>query len=238
MKMSPENSDDIYIQSFEFTASESMIPGDELISRLGYDTNNLPQPVMDSVNYAIESVLINSAPAGGFRILMNNNIKILSDHFYIDDICINNGRIINRYFRDAESIAIIVATIGNEPEILSKKLMKSNEYLSGYVIDIAASIMVEHICDMVEIELNRILNSLNLYATNRYSPGYCGWDVKDQHKLFSFLPKYFCGIKLTESAMMDPVKSVSAIIGIGKNVKKEEYECEICDFDFCYKKLN
>ncbi|MCK7538940.1 MAG: hypothetical protein MZV63_52410 [Marinilabiliales bacterium] len=45
--------------------------------------------------------------------------------------------------------------------------------------------------------------------TNRFSPGYCGWDVAEQHKLFSFFKDNFCGITLTESALMNPVKSVS-----------------------------
>jgi hypothetical protein len=72
--------------------------------------------------------------------------------------------------------------------------------------------------------------------TNRYSPGYCGWDVSDQHKLFSLLPNNFCGIKLTENALMIPIKSVSAVIGIGKNVERKDYQCSICEIEFCYKR--
>jgi cobalamin-dependent methionine synthase I len=38
-----------------------------------------------------------------------------------------------------------------------------------------------------------------------------------QHKLFlALLKNYTCGISLTESSLMLPVKSVSGIIGLGK----------------------
>jgi hypothetical protein len=52
--------------------------------------------------------------------------------------------------------------------------------------------------------------------------------VSDQHDLFSLLPEDFCGIRLTESAMMVPVKSVSGIIGIGPGVERVDYQCKNC----------
>jgi hypothetical protein len=74
--------------------------------------------------------------------------------------------------------------------------------------------------------------------TNRYSPGYCGWDVSEQHKLFRLIPDNFCGIRLTESALMDPVKSNSGIIGIGESVKMNPYTCSLCDLKECaYRKV-
>jgi len=69
--------------------------------------------------------------------------------------------------------------------------------------------------------------------TNRFSPGYCGWDVAEQHKLFGFFKDNFCGITLTESALMKPVKSVSGIIGIGRDVKYAPYQCHACEDKNC-----
>jgi hypothetical protein len=72
--------------------------------------------------------------------------------------------------------------------------------------------------------------------TNRFSPGYCGWNVKDQFTLFSFFPEKFCGIELTDSALMVPVKSVSGIIGLGENVQKKAYPCDVCTMQNCYRR--
>jgi hypothetical protein len=79
-------------------------------------------------------------------------------------------------------------------------------------------------------------NSLNI--TNRYSPGYCGWKVAEQQKLFKMFPADFCNISLTESMMMDPVKSISGIIGVGKDVIYNPYTCNLCNSSNClYKNL-
>lgn len=67
--------------------------------------------------------------------------------------------------------------------------------------------------------------SEGMVTTNRFNPGYCGWDVTEQHKLFSLMADNYCGIRLTESALMDPVKSGSGFIGIGKSVKRVPYTC-------------
>ncbi len=72
-----------------------------------------------------------------------------------------------------------------------------------------------------------------LHVTNRYSPGYCGWSVAEQGMLFSFLPKNFCDIRLTESSLMIPLKSVSGIIGIGKELRRKGYKCDFCDIANC-----
>ena len=77
------------------------------------------------------------------------------------------------------------------------------------------------------------MEQAGLKITNRYSPGYCGWDTREQHKLFSLLPENSCGIRLTESALMLPIKSVSGFIGVGANVRFNPYTCKMCDAEFC-----
>ncbi len=83
-----------------------------------------------------------------------------------------------------------------------------------------------------KIEERAIQDGLN--TTNKFSPGYCGWNVIEQHKLFNLLPENFCGITLSESALMRPIKSVSGIIGLGKYVKKMDYQCQICEQENCF----
>jgi hypothetical protein len=57
--------------------------------------------------------------------------------------------------------------------------------------------------------------------------------VEEQKKLFSFLPKEFCGVSLTDSALMIPIKSISGIIGVGKNVEYKQYFCDTCGRKDC-----
>ncbi|MBK7629494.1 MAG: hypothetical protein IPJ23_02005 [Ignavibacteriales bacterium] len=133
-------------------------------------------------------------------------------------------------------MTFIVASIGEEIEKLSKHFMDNNEMLKGYLIDKIASELVEQLADKTQLVLENELDEFELKVTNRYSPGYCGWNVADQNNLFSLLPLNFCGVSVNQNSMMMPVKSVSAVIGVGKNVEKKEYECSICDIEFCYKR--
>ncbi len=105
--------------------------------------------------------------------------------------------------------------------------------MAGYIIDLIGSEIVVAALDRMQDELAGKMKSAGLNITNRYSPGDCGWPVTDQHKLFSLFPEKFCGISLSESSLMHPIKSVSGIIGIGKDVRKTAYACDLCEMETC-----
>ena len=111
--------------------------------------------------------------------------------------------------------------------------MKEGDLLKSYVYDVVGSEIVEAAADLMQDELEKAMAVGGRKITNRFSPGYCGWDVVEQHKLFRLIPGNFCGIRLTPSALMDPVKSVSGFIGIGENVKRLPYTCSFCDMKDC-----
>ena len=116
--------------------------------------------------------------------------------------------------------------------------MKERDLLKGYIYDVVGSEIVEAAADLMQESLEKAMIAAGKKITNRYSPGYCGWDVAEQHKLFQLLPDNFCRIRLTESALMDPVKSVSGLIGIGANVRMNPYTCSLCDLKDCiYRKV-
>lgn len=208
----------------------------ELAFSLGYSYQNIPDHVDEVIDQSMELIHQNVMPSGGIVILHDKKISIENDRIVIDDICLLSEKIISKYLRNSDTVAILVATIGNSLEQIVKQKMDQNEFLTGYVIDRAASELVEKTAQLIEDKLYEITAEIKLSITNRYSPGYCGWSVSDQHKLFSLLPEGFCGINLTESSLMIPIKSVSAIIGIGDKVRQEDYACKLCEIDFCYKK--
>ena len=108
--------------------------------------------------------------------------------------------------------------------------------MKTFIVDTIGSEIAEKAADSLEIELQKIVQQNDWKITNRYSPGYCDWQVSEQQKLFSLLPEHFCGISLTESSLMIPIKSVSGIIGLGPDVKREEYQCSICDMKDCFRR--
>ena len=69
----------------------------------------------------------------------------------------------------------------------------------------------------------------NRFAVLRYSPGYCGWHVSGQGKLFDYLRPERIGLSLRTSFLMEPLKSVSGVLVAGP---KEIHEFS-ASYDFC-----
>jgi hypothetical protein len=140
--------------------------------------------------------------------------------------------------KKAGSLAVFICTAGEEIGLRTRKAMSEGDPLTGYLYDITGSIVVDAAADLMQEKLENSVTAEGKKITNRYSPGYCGWDVSEQHKLFRLLPDNFCSIKLTGSALMDPVKSISGIIGIGPDVRYNPYRCSLCDMKDCaYREL-
>lgn len=155
-----------------------------------------------------------------------------------DDIAIpgmqfNTGTTIVKMLKGASYFVFFIATAGPGPENLSRGLMEEGHYLEGYIADLIASGLVEATAQYIHDHLKERMASQGLRITNRYSPGYCGWKVDEQQKLFDLFPSGSCGITLSESSLMSPIKSVSCILGAGPDVGFRDYTCELCSMKDC-----
>ncbi len=134
----------------------------------------------------------------------------------------------------ADYLLIFAATAGAQISRWADEYVQQGDPFTAYLADAIASETVERAADWLEVRIGQQMAKKGLNITNRYSPGYCGWDVSEQQKLFSLLPENCCGIRLTDSSLMLPIKSVSGVIGVGKTVRKTAYKCAVCDKEDCY----
>lgn len=153
--------------------------------------------------------------------------------FQVSSQKFNTGKIVFEQLKRSDKIALFVCTAGEGISDWSRRENKKGDILKSYLIDLAGSVIVEAVVDLIHEKIEKEAKKDSLKVTNRYSPGYCDWDVADQQKLFSLLPKNFCGVSLNSSSLMMPIKSVSGIIGIGPAVKKNDYSCSICSLQNC-----
>ena len=105
-----------------------------------------------------------------------------------------------------------------------------------FIADSLGSVIAENTADRMEHHLQTSIDKLGWHHTNRFSPGYCGWHVSEQQLLFPLFDGHTCGVTLTDSSLMVPIKSVSGIIGLGKEVRRLDYTCGLCNFEKCYKR--
>lgn len=146
------------------------------------------------------------------------------------------GRIIERQLRGSEAYALFVCTAGLAFEQFQQQLKRENDMVRVFIADALGSVIAEKCADQMEHVLQQSIDKLGWHHTNRFSPGYCGWHVSQQQLLFPLFEGNTCGVRLTDSSLMMPIKSVSGIIGIGPDVRHLDYSCGLCDFTQCYKR--
>jgi len=122
-------------------------------------------------------------------------------------------------FKNAEKIALCICTIGPELEEKIKELMNNNEMLRALILDAFGSEAVEEVAIQSDKLLAEKARKMNSWPSKRFSPGYGKWDIKEQQFVFQALPSQDIGVRLTESYMMIPQKSISFRINFYKNKK-------------------
>lgn len=146
------------------------------------------------------------------------------------------GRIIERQLAGAEAYAFFLCTAGTEFEHYQQRLTQEGDMVRLFIADALGSVIAERCADLMEQSLQESVDKLQWHHTNRFSPGYCGWHVSQQQRLFPLFGGHTCGITLTDSSLMVPIKSVSGIVGLGRNVRRLDYTCGLCNFEKCYKR--
>jgi len=221
------------VNTFSFCFDELNITARQLEAAIGYETEETSELLIDSINEILCNAENHCDIQGGYCVFDDFKVNEHNTGVIIHNKSFNTGKLIASNLKHAKSVAIIVCTAGKGITEWSNKLMAEQELIKGYIIDILGSEIVETAINKIQDSLEKEIQQKNLKTTNRYSPGYCGWDVAEQKLLFSLLPDNFCSISLTESSLMIPIKSISGIIGIGKEAQKELYECGKCDMNNC-----
>ncbi len=225
-------------KSFRFDFKDLELNGTQIENVIGFKEGEDREIVTDLIEEILkESDEISNIKAQ-YSIFHNVRFDNETKSVQINNVNFQINKIVFGQLKKSGSVAIFLCTAGKEFGIRSRKAMQERDFLRGYVYDIVGSEIVEAATDLMQNELEKEMISSGKKITNRYSPGYCGWDVGEQHKLFKLVPDNFCAIRLTESALMDPVKSVSGFIGIGENVKYNPYTCGMCGMKDCiYRKV-
>ena len=214
-------------------------PGDitfdlKIVCRLmGLESDNIPEPYNEIIKWELDETDNYSNIKGGYRISENIDIDSPKEIFVFEDTVFEAGKQVVNNLKKSELFALYICTAGEEVSRRSKEFMRSGNLLEGYVTDLVGSLLVEKAVGILHKRLANEMKGKGLEITNCYSPGYCNWKVDEQHKLFSFFPDGFCGVRLSESALMNPIKSVSGVIGIGKKVRFHKYICNACSSVNC-----
>jgi hypothetical protein len=200
----------------EFPFAELPVHPDAVVREIGGVGRKLEATLLRTIDALLAEAPAHARPRGGW---------VLSTARF------DFGAIIAEQLEGAERLAVFLATLGNGYDRWTHELFARGDPFSGVVADAIGSVAAESAVDLLAARIAADAGGLG--TTNRFSPGYCGWDVAEQHRLFAELPEGFLGVKLTEAALMVPLKSVSGVIGIGPGLTPREYPCDLCPREDC-----
>lgn len=148
------------------------------------------------------------------------------------DTCFHAGGIIASALRPANRYALFIVTAGFGFEKLQQKAKEDiyRAFLLDALGTAIAEASVRALCARIETQLPP-----GEYISHPYSPGYCGWDISEQEKVFALLHPDPQVVRLNASCLMTPIKSVSGILGLGPEIRKQAYGCKTCGRRDCYK---
>ena len=206
----------------------------QVLHNVGYDADcKLSARIASLVNEYVENARHLVEPSYTCII---RDIKLVQEaHVVIEGPIVFKSQVIARLLERCERVAVLLVTIGNHLEEMACRLAEDGLMLQATVLDAIGSVAAESVANFVQDRVGEIGNEQGLVISQRFSPGYCDWDIVQQKTVFWAVNGDSMGIRLTEGCLMIPRKSISGIIGIGPCDREvENYNpCRTCDRHDC-----
>ena len=136
------------------------------------------------------------------------------------------GPLAARHLAGADRVAAVVCTIGAELESFAAA---QKDMVLGLALDGLGNAAVTLVGQQVCERIGDRVQAQGLTMSTPLSPGVPEWSVEvGQPEIFALADPAAAGVRLTDGGMMIPKKSISFVVGIGKNVSQEK-PCEVCN---------
>lgn len=149
------------------------------------------------------------------------------------------SRNLSKNLRDCKEAIFLGATLGIGVDMLLKRYSLT-DMSRVVVLQAAAAAMLEEFLDQWQSRMRVEFENSGQYLRPRFSPGYGDFDIRHQDQILRMLDAdRRIGLTMTDSYMLTPTKSVTAVIGISR--KREECPlegCEACDKKDCIYRRN
>jgi hypothetical protein len=169
----------------------------------------LVKPVVVSHPYSVKQIV--------------HNAIILEEEIRIPSLLVAN------VLKNAHTIMPFVCSIGNDIEKLARQTSSADPVLA-MALDALGSAAVEQlimeVCRRYELEASE----RSEFVSQPIGPGLEGWSIQEgQPLIFKLVDAASAGIYLSDSMLMDPIKSASFILGVSGTPFETGSTCEYCN---------
>ena len=138
------------------------------------------------------------------------------------------------HLKDCRQVYLFAATLGADVDrlITQRSMIDSAE---AFCLQACGAAQIEDYCNNIEKEYSQNKSREGLYLRPRFSPGYGDFDINCQTEVLNLLQAHkHIGLSETNTHMLTPLKSVTALIGLSKSESACLAEkCDLCDKTDC-----
>lgn len=214
----------------QFTADNVIIPPAEVLRYLGYGRSRPDAGVSGMLISCIDEFQ-SIASYRACRLLADvalgdGDVEIAGMHI--------ESRNLRRGLDGCGKAIIFAATAGAQPDRMVERYRLLSPARAA-VLDAVGSAAVEAWCNQLCEQWRAEFFEAGLQLRPRRSPGYGDFPIGVQSELLGLLDaSRRAGISLTDTGMMLPIKSVSAVVGLGmQGCTSPEQDCERCGVRNC-----
>lgn len=145
-----------------------------------------------------------------------------------DTSLVFKGNDICQHLKGCEHCVLLCATLSSGADTLIRTA-EAVDMTRAVITDCLASAAIEQVCNQAEAEIKSLLENYNF--TWRFSPGYGDFPIEVQHEFVQVLDaQKRIGLNVTDSFILVPRKSVTAVIGVSSNeIEKGKRGCVCCN---------
>ena len=203
----------------------------EAVRYLGYGKNEVDDKTLQEIQDSFRELERLADKKSIYRIFElslkdENELKIGNVEIYSRNLRTN--------LKDCKQVVLFAATLGAEVDRLIRK-MQVVDMAKAVVMQACAATLLEEYCDELQQKIAEHMQEQGKYIRPRFSPGYGDFSIQHQKDVLAMLEtSKRIGVTMTDSYMLTPTKSVTAVIGIGDaEMNCNLNSCEECDKTDC-----
>jgi hypothetical protein len=201
----------VVINSIPFEIEEKRVLRELRIPKIKYVKELKEEGVARAIKQAIDTaytLIHGRACYKTFRIVDRGKDRVVTDASESIFLGSNMVKLLAR----SDYATLLATTVGPELERKVDHLKKTHT-ADAYFLDVVGGWMADYMADRVDAIVQSEVTRSGYGRTMRYSPGYGDWDLTVQKELLGLVEAKSIGVTCTDTFILQPRKSVTAVIG-------------------------
>ena len=201
----------------------------DTLAALTGGTGRANAETLAALERGLETARGSAEPQGGYRYGKITEVTRTEANTLFGPVESTRFALMARRSSGEKQVVFTLSTLG---EAVDEAIAGDIPLLDKFVLDAVASELAEMVAGLVEERWLQEVGAAGREASARMSPGYCDWLIRGQSVVFRALDAAALGVRLTDSFLMIPSKSVSSAAVVADEVPLK-VQCLACGRKDC-----